>query len=719
MTLWSRLFLTTAACAIAIDGMAQQAPTAAPVSEASPVVVTANRLAVQNLIDRKVYTIAADLQSVTGSVSDVLGAIPSVQLDADGNVSLRGDSNVTILIDGRPSAQLQGASVGDVLQQMAANEIERIEVITNPPAQFKAEGTAGVINIVTRRARADGGSGTVQANIGNHHRGSTTGSGSYKKGAFALTGSVGLRLEDRIRTLHDHRVVADPTGAVVTTIDRAQSEEVKRLLPSVRGTLEWKPDARRTVSLSASESQRRGRGRHFEETDQTIVAGAITGIATRVSDGTESGLDSGQTLTYEQTTTRKDEKFTVSVGQTRFHETEHYYYSNAIVLPPTLLLGDGYGFSNDYSKRLANVDYARPLAMNRSVKVGYAYEASQNVYDTNGQLQVVTNDWQDNPVLANHFQYRQTLQSLYGSYQQEQAGWTALAGLRVEDARVRIASYDGQVPAPTADTKVFPSLHLEHPMGALATISLNVGRRIARPDPESLDPHINREDIHNLSGGNPALRPQTTNAYELGYAVEGPVHSYALNGYWRDIRDAYTEIVQVIDASTVLATRSNLDHAHSGGLELTANGRLWSRLSYNLSGNWKYSAVAFPGLPTQSAVSLSAKLSVDYKANPTDTWQVAYAKYGKWITPQGSWEPTGAVNLGYKHVIDERLSAVVTVTDIFNSQAWRRYTNTTDLAEVYERRRLGRLISIGFSYQIGRGAKKTKHDGAFDYDAGG
>ena len=159
MTLWSRLFLTTAACAIAIDGMAQQAPTAAPVSEASPVVVTANRLAVQNLIDRKVYTIAADLQSVTGSVSDVLGAIPSVQLDADGNVSLRGDSNVTILIDGRPSAQLQGASVGDVLQQMAANEIERIEVITNPPAQFKAEGTAGVINIVTRRARADGGSG--------------------------------------------------------------------------------------------------------------------------------------------------------------------------------------------------------------------------------------------------------------------------------------------------------------------------------------------------------------------------------------------------------------------------------------------------------------------------------------------------------------------------------------------------------------------------------
>ena len=708
-----------AAIPVLADTPPAPAPAPVPVNEANQVVVTANRLAVQNLIDRKVYTIAADLQSVTGSVSDVLGAIPSVQLDVDGNVSLRGDSNVLILIDGRPSAQLQGSSVGDVLQQMSANEIERIEVITNPPAQFKAEGTAGVINIVTRRSRPDGGSGSVQASVGNHDRASTSATGAYKKGHFAWSGSVGLRLDDRIRTLRDHRVVTDPVTGIQTTTDQAQAEEIKRLFPSVKGTLEWKPDSHDTVSLAGTASKRVGRGRHFSETDQAYVAGALVDETTRNSVGTESGGDSGQTLTYERTTARKDEKLTASVGQTRFHEREHYTYDNASIVPLASLPGDGYGFANDFRKRLANLDYARPLAGQQSLKVGYAYEASANGYDTSGELQSATGDWASNPNLTNHFEYHQRLQAAYGSYQREQAGWTALAGLRAEQARVDIAPYGGQAPAPTSDTKLFPSLHLEHAAGESGTVSINAGRRISRPDPGSLDPTVDREDIHNWRAGNPLLRPQTTNAYEVGYSYEGAAHSVAVNTYWRDIHDAYTDIVQVVDASTVLSTRSNVDHAHSGGVELTANGRLLPRVSYNLSANLNDYSIAFPGMPMREATSLSTKASVDYKVSAADTLQVAYAKYGKRITPQGSFEPTGAVNLGFRHTVSTQLSAVLTVTDVFNTQAWRRYTNTTTLAETYERRPLGRLFFVGFVYQVGQGNKKPKRDGGFEYDNGG
>src|SRR5882762_4255457 len=132
-------------------------PTPAP--SVQSIVVTAHKLAVETLIDRKVYSVTDDVQASFGTVSDVLSAIPSVDVDPDGNVSLRGDSNVLILIDGKPSTQFSGSAAGDNLQSIPAKDIERIEVITTPPAQFTADGTAGVINIITRKKRPEGVAG--------------------------------------------------------------------------------------------------------------------------------------------------------------------------------------------------------------------------------------------------------------------------------------------------------------------------------------------------------------------------------------------------------------------------------------------------------------------------------------------------------------------------------------------------------------------------------
>src|ERR1700733_5506424 len=163
------------------EAPAASGPEAIPV-DLEPIVVTAQKAPVRRMIDRRTYDVAADLQSTTGTAADILNDIPSVEVDADGIVSLRGDSNVTILIDGKPSAQLSGAAAGDGLLQFPASDIDKIELITNPPAQFKAEGSAGIINIITRKTRQAGPSGTAQASLGNDHR--------YVLG---LTGSYGTR----------------------------------------------------------------------------------------------------------------------------------------------------------------------------------------------------------------------------------------------------------------------------------------------------------------------------------------------------------------------------------------------------------------------------------------------------------------------------------------------------------------------------------------------
>ena len=142
---------------------AEDSPPAPAVGDVEGIVVTSKKLSVETLIDRKVYSVAEDAQSTFGTLSDILNVIPSVDVDPDGIVSLRGDSKVLILIDGKPSSQFAGSSAGDNLQSIPAQDIERIEILTTPPAQFKADGAAGVINIITRKKRPGGTAGSLQA----------------------------------------------------------------------------------------------------------------------------------------------------------------------------------------------------------------------------------------------------------------------------------------------------------------------------------------------------------------------------------------------------------------------------------------------------------------------------------------------------------------------------------------------------------------------------
>src|SRR5260221_5871555 len=168
--------IVIAACSVA---EAADGPPPAPVDSVEAIVVTAQKLSVETLIDRKVYSVTSDAQSTFGALSDILSVIPSVDVDPDGIVSLRGDTNVLILIDGKPSTQFSGPSAGDNLQSIAAKDVERIEILTTPPAQFKADGAAGVINIITRKKRSQGLSGSLQGSLGSGERSVAGANGGY------------------------------------------------------------------------------------------------------------------------------------------------------------------------------------------------------------------------------------------------------------------------------------------------------------------------------------------------------------------------------------------------------------------------------------------------------------------------------------------------------------------------------------------------------------
>ena len=707
--------------------MATAAPGDSPAGTVQGVVVTGHRPPVQTLIDRKVYTITGDLQSTSGSAADVLNQVPSVEVDADGNVTLRGDSNVTILVDGKPSAQFAGATQGLSLQQFPASDIDRIEVMTNPPAQFKAEGSAGVINIITKKARKAGLSGTAQLSLGDKRRFVAGLNGNYNIGKLKLSGGVTLRQDakKRLTTTDRAATVPDPNHPTTNQLVLSQesiNEHFLRLIPLVRASADYDINDRQSVGVSMSHRELKGK-RFFDQYDQsTGVTGPLTDILRR-SDGHEWSVDSGESAHFEQKLWRPDETLSINFQRSRTAERERYAYTNTHTLPVAIPSFDDLHLSLDLVTTELSADYVLPMSGGRSLKLGYDFEDDNNRFDNRGDtIDPVTGLPVDNPNITNHFRYKQQINTVYGEYEDVLGPWDLQGGIRLEQTDARTLQITGNVPGGESYFRAYPSLHVDRSLGEAAKLSLSVSRRITRPDPEALNPFVDSQDTHNLRAGDAKLLPQDTWSYELGYNSSNKFLTYGLTAYYRFNRDSVTDVIQVVSSDVVLATKANLPKSRSGGLEFTASGKITPRLSYNLSGNLFYTEIDAAGLDAtslgvaglRSSTGINAKASLDYRPTDADTAQISFSRSDKRLTPQGSVSAIDLVNIGYKRQLSPALSAVFTVSDLFDGQKFRRLTTTADLRDAYQRYQIGQIAYVGLIYTFGA-QKKTKAS-TFEYD---
>src|SRR5581483_10467994 len=267
------------------------------------VVVTSRRLPVQTFIDRKVYSMTDDLQASFGTLSNVLTDIPSVNVDPDGIVTLRGDSHVVILIDGKPSALFSGSNAGENLQSFPAANIERIEVITNPPPQYRAAGAAGVINIITRKAHKDGMSASLRASQGNDGRSVVSANSSYRSETLSVSVDAGYRHDERQKVLESD--IRSPLTPAASTLDSKSVllEHSWRDVPSAGAKAEVMLDDKDSVSGSFSWLRNGGPRSYTQTTSITSTTeadatGAVTGVSGRRSRGHNPGTDYDERLGY-------------------------------------------------------------------------------------------------------------------------------------------------------------------------------------------------------------------------------------------------------------------------------------------------------------------------------------------------------------------------------------------------------------------------------------
>ena len=700
---------------------AAEAPSPAGAAAVQSVVVTAQRLSVETLIDRKVYSVTEDAQSTFGTVSDVLSVIPSVDVDSDGVVSLRGDTNVLILVDGRPSAQFSGPAAGDNLQSIPAKDIERIEVITTPPAQFKAEGAAGIINIITRKKRPEGLSGSAQGSLGSGGRSVVGANGSYSSGPLKASVTASYRQDIRRRLVQSDAFAPDPTTGQLLESTSSLDETIRRAVPTVGLSAEYALNDRQSVSASANWTDRGGLRTYTQVNDSNTPSGVVTSFSQRLSAGRDPETDYDQRLGFSQKLDRPGEELGLSLHRSTSHQREHYDYTNDSSIPPAAPYYNNLNLREDHATNEFGADYALPFSKTRSLRLGYAFERDDFRYGHAGNnVDPVTGTQVVDTTITNDFKFRQQINAAYASYQTQLGAWNWLGGLRTELTRT-----DAWQPTDSASNsgsylRLYPSLHVERSLSDQSTLSFGASRRVSRPDPSNLDPYVDHEYTPNLRSGNANVKPQYTQSYEVGYGFEGRGLAYGMTGYYRRNRDSVTDVTEYLGNGFSLTTKANLSRNDSAGLEFTANGHFVPKLAYSVSGNLFYSqidatALGVPGL--QSTRGVNAKVKLDYRPTAADSAQLTANRWDKRLTPQGYVSAINIVNVGYRHQLTSDLTAVVTVSDVFNGQRFQRIATTPAFTEQYLRFVRGRILYAGLVYAFGS-SKKDKQPN-FEYDQPG
>jgi outer membrane receptor protein involved in Fe transport len=323
------------------------------------------------------------------------------------------------------------------------------------------------------------------------------------------------------------------------------------------------------------------------------------------------------------------------------------------------------------------------------------------------------------PARTNRFLYDQDVFAGYVTYERPFGDLTVQGGLRAEQVNIRTNQITSAQKNENDYFRLYPTLHAGYRVNDSNTFNANYSRRVQRPGPQDLNPYPIYQDPLNYRAGNPNLKPQVTDSFELGWQYrKGPAY-YLATVYFRDTQDGVTDVVRSLGGGVLLTTRENLAKSRSGGLELVANGRLTPKLTYNASANafWNEIDAASLGFAgKRSGTTLSGRANLNYQATPKDFFQANIFSSGKRLTPQGHREPFKMLNLGYRRKVNDKLSFVATAQDVLDWFQDVVVTDTPTLRDNTRRTANVRSVFVGFTYAFGGGKPRPEQ---FDFSAGG
>ncbi len=674
--------------------------------------VTSERSSVELLPDKKVFNVGNDIINNGGSATDVLRNVPSVSVDVDGNVSLRGSGNVKILIDGKPSG-LNGDNQSEILEQIPANMIQSVELVTNPNAKYEAESSAGIINIVLKKnTESIGTSANLSLGAGTQDKYNGSLNLTIKNAKINLYGNYNYRMFDFGMTGTSTRQDFFHNSV----LDQNSSSSLKNQSQLAKLGLDYTIDPKNTISLSSTFNYRK-RNRTdntlYQDYDSTQTLTDYS-LNNSLENSTGYGIDVG--LNYNGIFNTPQQKLTGELSYSRSKNDEtndinlQKYYPNGTPFntTPQLQNTTTNSIQNYFN---AQVDYVQPLGSianktqdkgkwnkgNRGNNKGYnkgnndkngqdtknkgkdnndnsgenisknnprgneapsklemglrsIFRSTDNNY-VNNYYDTVTNQYVYNSDISNHFKYNEQIHAGYLLFSSKINNFSYQLGGRIEGT---IAQGDLLTNGTTFKNKyidIFPNVNLSQKISPNDEIQANYVRKINRPRLNNLNPFVDISDPLNISVGNPNLQPEYSNSFELNYLRTFSTTTLELTAFYKQIQNNIVRTRFLTDTGVTVTTFENLASSKSYGLELIGISQPTDWLS--LDGSISYFKSVLNGQLAIGSVdnsnySWNGKLSANIKLPWGIGMQLLYNYQGEFVTPQGDVKPVQTLNAALK-----------------------------------------------------------------------
>jgi outer membrane receptor protein involved in Fe transport len=686
---------------------------------ASGVTVKAQAPEYRSSIDRRSYNLSNDVTTANGSLADALKNVPTLDVDPQGNLSIRGDTNVTILIDGQPAAVFNSPNRAELLQQLPANQYERVEVMTNPSAALRPEGTGGVINLISKKNAGTQRVGAVSGAASTDARDRVTISGTQGDPKLTLSGVAFATRQLSQDDAREAMQLTDPASGESASI--VSTTHSRQILSGgmLYGDAVYTPDAKtrfdanlRYVSYAAPDSF-----------NGAYRSSATSGVLAQDYDFTGQGHADYALFSSAATYTRQ-------LGGDEHQVQLHASYDDQTLsndnrelldyeLPQQPDLYQDLMQSRDQQSLDLKAEYKGPMPGQAKLVAGYELQMEDDAYGHGGLLGVSPDSAAVDPALTDRFGFTQWVSDLYATYQRPIGHFDIMPGLRLETVTIGADQLTQGITSGQSYFEAFPTFHMDYALDQDGQLFASYSRRIARPSGDQLDPFRIYNNPLSFSQGNPHLAPAITDSYEAGYEYTKGKTFLTASLYYKDAGDVVSSVVENLGEGVTLYSYANIGHTRNAGLEITAGGQITKALSFNAGGDvsWNQISTADTGIEdSQAAAAMFGHLKMNWTVTPNDFAQVSVYAHGRQITAQGSTESYEALGLGYRHKFNDRLALELVAQDPFDELRFRSFIDTPTLREVTDSNLHYRYLQLGFTYQLGAVRRQPQPK---DFDFGG
>ncbi len=683
--------------------------------------VVAERSETVMKLDKRVFNVGQDLANRGGSAEDILDNVPSVTVDIDGNVSLRGSGGVRILINGRPSG-LAGADNTNGLRAIPSNMIERVEVITNPSARYEAEGMAGIINIILKKEASGGFNGSFDINGGYPATGGVGANVNYRKGDINWFANYGLRYNTNYGGGESYTETY--SGDNTFYQDQFSDRDRTGLSNSFRAGMDYffndKENLTGAFLYRLSDEDNFNTIDYLDYTD--LYPSNLTRTTLRTDDEREEESNLEYSLNYRKEFSKRGHELTATVQYRDEIETEGSDFLETATSTIGEVIPDLNQRSNNEEGEktwLFQVDFAKPIGEEGTFELG-ARSSLRNISNDYLVEEQIGEIWTPLEGLSNNFNYDENIHATYAIFGNKMGKFGFQLGLRGEYSEVLTELIQTNEINDRDYFNLFPSGHFNYEFSEGNSMQVSYSRRMRRPRFWDLNPFFTFSDSRNTFSGNPNLDPELTDSYEVAYIKYFNTITLTSSVYYRKTNGAIERILEFSEDGTTNRIPQNLATRQNAGAEFifSYSGVDWLRLDGNVNAFY----TATDGGNIDESLDASDFTWFGRMTSRISFWdgadlQLRFNYRAGVNTTQGRRNPIGTMDIGMSKDIASNATMTFSVRDVFNSRRRNSETFGENFFRTSEFQWRARTINLAFNYRINQKKQRQRGERG-DYEGG-